>query len=141
MTMAGVLVFSYVSVVPLVLWSAFKYYSISIGLAQLLCLYGYAVLTFIPAAVRVVVRFSLLFSHHQLEYHLPSQLSCLFGLSILDWLALLAAVGISTKLLVDNTLPAVTAQLPTMGRAGVAAIAGVQIFFGLVLKLYFFRHE
>ena len=67
------------------------------------------------------------------------QLTCLLGASGLDWVAFIAAVCVSTHLLITSTLPTVQERLPTMGKPTIAAIAGVQILFGTVLKLYFFR--
>lgn len=51
MTFAGFLVYGYVSVVPVVIWSALRYHGVSTSVAQLLCLYGYAQVVYIPAAV------------------------------------------------------------------------------------------
>ena len=52
MTLAGVAVFSYVTLVPAMVWGGLRYYGVSaFGLVQLLCLYGYGILVFIPAAV------------------------------------------------------------------------------------------
>lgn len=68
-----------------------------------------------------------------------SQLACLTSSWVFDWLALMAAVGVSTKLLISNTLPVVVEKLPHMGRLAVGALAAGQVAYGLLLKLYFFR--
>jgi hypothetical protein len=67
------------------------------------------------------------------------QLACLTSSWVFDWLALMAAVGVSTKLIVDNTLPAITEKLPNLGRLATLALAATQVTYGLMLKLYFFR--
>ena len=54
MTVAACLVYGFVSCVPLLLWGASKYYGIAFSLSQLICLYGYSVLLFIPSAVRLL---------------------------------------------------------------------------------------
>jgi hypothetical protein len=51
MTFAGFLVYGYVSVIPVVIWSALRYHGVGTSVAQLLCLYGYAQVVYIPAAV------------------------------------------------------------------------------------------
>ena len=57
MTFAGFLVFGVVSVLPAVMWGAMRYIGLaSLGFVNLLTLYGYATLVFIPAAVRHLSR-------------------------------------------------------------------------------------
>ena len=59
--------------------------------------------------------------------------------SLFDWIALTASVAISTRLITANTLPVVVSTLPTLGRLAVGVLAGIQIAFGVLLKLYFFK--
>jgi hypothetical protein len=53
MTFAAFLVFGVVSVLPAIMWGAMRYIGLgSLGFINLLSLYGYSTLVFIPAAVR-----------------------------------------------------------------------------------------
>ncbi len=51
MTFAALVVYGFVSVVSVCMWFALRYHGIESGMVNLLCLYGYSVLVFIPAAV------------------------------------------------------------------------------------------
>ncbi len=81
---------------------------------------------------------------HELDVCAPPsgsrlQLACLTSSYVFDWLALMLSVGLSTQLLTVNALPVVTASLPNMGKVVVGALAAIQVTFGLMLKLFFFR--
>lgn len=51
-TYACAVVYGYVAGLPTVMWLGFKYLGAPISLLTLLCLYGYSMVPFIPAAVR-----------------------------------------------------------------------------------------
>lgn len=51
LTWSASVLYGYVVVVPIALYIILKYFSAPLGLAQLLCLYGYSLFIFIPAVV------------------------------------------------------------------------------------------
>ncbi|KAG4084708.1 Yip1-domain-containing protein [Neocallimastix lanati (nom. inval.)] len=60
LSFASVTVYTYIGVIPLVIWFLCKYFSISLGLIDLYCLYGYGLSLWIPAAVFAILPYSLL---------------------------------------------------------------------------------
>jgi len=50
-----VTVYTYIGIVPLVIWFLCKYFAISLGLIDLYCLYGYGLSLWIPAAVNIII--------------------------------------------------------------------------------------
>mmetsp|Transcript_4517 Transcript_4517/g.7586 ORF Transcript_4517/g.7586 Transcript_4517/m.7586 type:complete len:230 (-) Transcript_4517:545-1234(-) len=55
LTLAGSVVYSYVSVLPLVLWLLLRYYEASKRLVDILCIYGYTLSIFVPISVLCVL--------------------------------------------------------------------------------------
>merc|ERR1712087_752796 len=53
--MGGMVVYSYVSVLPLVLWLLLRYFEASKRLADILCIYGYTLSIFVPISVLCVL--------------------------------------------------------------------------------------
>ena len=60
LTMAGSVVYSYVTILPLLIWMALRYYEASKRLVDVLCIYGYTLSVFIPISVLCVIPSNLL---------------------------------------------------------------------------------
>ena len=60
LTMAGTVVYSYVTVLPLLVWLLLRYYEASKRLVDVLCIYGYTLSAFVPISVLCVVPSDLL---------------------------------------------------------------------------------
>lgn len=63
-TYACAVVYGYVAGLPTVMWLGFKYLGAPISLLTLLCLYGYSMVPFIPAAVRRRVHLACIAACH-----------------------------------------------------------------------------
>jgi len=72
LSFATVTVYTYIGIVPLVVWFLCKYFAISLGLIDLYCLYGYGLSLWIPAAVFAILPNSLL---HTIFIFLPGIIS------------------------------------------------------------------
>uniref|UniRef100_A0A7S0P223 Protein YIPF n=1 Tax=Calcidiscus leptoporus TaxID=127549 RepID=A0A7S0P223_9EUKA len=55
LTLAGTVVYSYVTLLPLMLWLLLRYYEASKRLVDILCIYGYTLGVFVPISVLCVV--------------------------------------------------------------------------------------
>lgn len=67
------------------------------------------------------------------------QILCVTPVTVVQWLAVLAATLVSGLFVVKALWPAVRDGVPApQGRALLLAVLGAHITFGLVLKLYFF---
>lgn len=117
-TLALGVVFGYAVGMPGAVWLLCKYFGVPLSLITLLCLYGYSMVAFIPAAML-----------------------CTTPVEALDWLALTAAFGLSIAVLLRNTWDLLTANAdPTQRKvfAGIMAVAHLLLAF--MLKLLFFLH-
>lgn len=115
MTGAAGTIFGFASIVPLMLWILMKYLAVPLSLTKLLCLYGYSIVLFIPAA-----------------------LLCLTPSAVVDWIAIVLAASASAGLLLVNSYPLVAEHAGPSAKRVALAMGCVQLTFGLVLKLYFF---
>jgi len=57
---AGTVIYSYVTILPLVVWFGLRYYDASKKLVDVLCIYGYTLSIFIPISILCVLPFNLL---------------------------------------------------------------------------------
>ena len=60
LTVAGSVIYSYVTLLPLLFWLLLRYYEASKKLADVLCIYGYTMAIFIPVTVLCVLPSNLL---------------------------------------------------------------------------------
>ncbi|KAL1499738.1 hypothetical protein AB1Y20_012425 [Prymnesium parvum] len=60
LTLAGTVIYSYVTILPLVFWMALRYYDASKKLVDVLCIYGYTLSVFVPISVFCVLPSNLL---------------------------------------------------------------------------------
>lgn len=60
LTLAGSIIYSYVTILPLVFWMALRYYDASKKLVDVLCIYGYSLSVFIPISILCVLPSNLL---------------------------------------------------------------------------------
>jgi hypothetical protein len=72
LSFASVTVYTYIGLIPIVIWFLCKYFSIALGLIDLYCLYGYGLSLWIPAAVFAILPNSLL---HTIFVLLPGIIS------------------------------------------------------------------
>lgn len=79
LTLAGTVVYSYVTLLPLLFWMLLRYYEASKKLVDVLCIYGYTLSAFVPVSILCV---------------LPSNL--------LRWLLVLLGGGVSAIFLLSN---------------------------------------
>ncbi len=124
LTVAGSVIYSYVSVLPLLCWALLRYYEATRRLVDVLCIYGYTLSVFVPISVLCV---------------LPSDL--------LRWALVLAGGAISAVFLLSNFHAHLTDCFPYgEGDAkkktytilfGIAAFHAVLV---LLFKTYFFHY-
>jgi len=79
LTLAGSVIYSYVTLLPLLLWAALRYYEAQKRLVDIICIYGYTLGVFVPVSILCV---------------LPSE--------PLRWLLVLAGGGVSALFLLSN---------------------------------------
>ena len=60
LTLAGTVIYSYVTLLPLLFWLLLRYYEASKKLVDVLCIYGYTMTIFVPISVLCVVPSDLL---------------------------------------------------------------------------------
>merc|ERR1712196_288871 len=60
LTLAGTVIYSYVTVLPLVFWLLLRYFDASKKLVDVLCIYGYSLSVFVPISVVCVLPSNLL---------------------------------------------------------------------------------
>ena len=60
LTTAGSVVYSYVTILPLIIWLLLRYFEASKRLVDVLCIYGYALSCFVPISILCVLPFNLL---------------------------------------------------------------------------------
>jgi hypothetical protein len=108
-------VYGYNIIVPLILWIMSRCLEINITLLDALCIYGYALFIYIPAAILSPI---------------PS--------SIARWILVAIACGISTTFLVGNFFRELKANVK-YGLFIVLGIAALHLGLALVVRLYFFQ--
>lgn len=102
---------------PVITWVIANYLGTNVLVpTQLICIYGYAVTWFVPAA-----------------------LLCTIPSSAAQWVFVSLAMVLSSLFIIRNVFPAVKDQLqPQSTRTLLVSCAAGQIAFGVVLKMYFF---
>ena len=60
LTLAGTVVYAYVTVLPLLFWLLLRYYEASKRLVDVLCIYGYTLSVFVPISILCVLPSNLL---------------------------------------------------------------------------------
>merc|ERR1719203_211549 len=120
------IIYSFIFVLPTVLFFAFNCLSISIPLVDLMCLYGYSLVPYLPAS-----------------------LLCAIPLNFSIWIVLVAATGISMifvlRNVVRNIMAANSAEGSSLGRKKdgpvFGTLMGCHIVFLLALKFSFYHHH
>jgi len=116
LTLGAVMVYGYCTLVPLLLSLALHTLGEGLSLAYLLCLYGYVMLVWIPAAVLCTI---------------PNEL--------LRWVTVGAACGISGGALFGNLGPIVVSSVPARGTIICIVLGALHVGVALAFKLYFFE--
>jgi len=124
LTVAGSVIYSYVTLLPLLFWLLLRYYEASKKLADVLCIYGYTMAIFIPVTVLCV---------------LPSNL--------LRWLLVLLGGAISSIFLLSNFHAHLADCFPYGegdAKKKTYSLLGLMLGFHIVLvfvfKVYFFHY-
>mmetsp|Transcript_45824 Transcript_45824/g.109360 ORF Transcript_45824/g.109360 Transcript_45824/m.109360 type:complete len:273 (+) Transcript_45824:247-1065(+) len=117
LTVGTSVLYGYTALVPFSAWAASKWLMAEpFGLAELICVYGYSLAIFIPAACACVVPFE-----------------------IARWLILAAAFALSARFIVKNVRDVVIRQLDEQRALVLMVIAaGAHGALALFLKLYFY---
>ena len=125
-TSAAGFIFGYLLVCAAATWAALRYMGVPFSFMKLLCLFGYAVLPFLPAS-----------------------LLCGFPLSWLQWLAVVGAATLSAYFLVRAAVPTFRTLLAARYEEGTAGrlmtytslgLCLLQAGFGATMKFVFFSH-
>lgn len=114
---AAVLLYGWVSVVPIVVWSIMKSIGEAPGLVSLISLYGYSLTVYLPTSVLCIV---------------PNEL--------LRWCLILLSFSMSSWFLLRNVYYQLPDDQRTKGLSLLATILAVNGSLSLVLKLYFFNY-
>lgn len=124
LTVAGSVIYSYVTLLPLLFWLLLRYYEASKKLADVLCIYGYTMAIFVPISVLCV---------------LPSNL--------LRWLLVLLGGAISSIFLLSNFHAHLADCFPYGegdAKKKTYSLLGLMLGFHIVLvfvfKVYFFHY-
>lgn len=170
-TAAMFTVFGWALGAPLVLWGLLQYVGVvspALQLVTLLCVYGYSVAVFIPAAVsarplaskrprRAGSGSTCPLAHYRRSTaplricrhltatrvpprHIPClQLVCVLPSTVLQWMCVMAATLTSSVFVLKAVWPSIRdGAPPSQGRTLVLATFAAQVGFGLALKFYFF---
>lgn len=117
LTVASSLLYGYTAVVPVIGWAISKWIlAAPFGLMELVCIYGYALTVFIPAAI-----------------------ICIIPLEIVRWLVIAIAFAVSVKFITRNVKDVVMRQLDDKRALIVlSVVGGLHGLLALVLKVYFY---
>jgi len=119
-TQGAVMIWGYISLVPLGLYFFLWFYADStIDLLLLVCLWGYSLSIFIPTAVL-----------------------CILNSELLRWLFVLAACGSSGSVIVANLQGRLQDRLPEGNKAKIvlAVLVGIHVLISFAFKVYFFEY-
>jgi len=119
-TQGAVMIWGYISLVPLGLYFFLWFYADStIDLLLLVCLWGYSLSIFIPTAVL-----------------------CIVNSELLRWLFVLAACGSSGSVIVANLQGRLQDRLPEGNKAKIvlAVLVGIHVLISFAFKVYFFEY-
>lgn len=123
-TFGSATVYGYITIIPLVLWLVFRWLAVSIGLVQIVCIYGYSLFVFLPIAVLCIIPFEWL-------------RWLLIGLATADSILFLG-MNFFPPLIKNN----LAESKKVLGGVVVIAIVALLHFgLGLTFKLYFFDYS
>jgi len=117
-------IYGYISIIPILLWITFRWLAVSLGLVQIVCIYGYSLFVFIPIAVL-----------------------CIIPIDWLRWVLIEVATFDSIVFLVMNFFPPLiknnlAESKKVLGGLIIIAIVSLLHFgLGLTFKLYFFDYR
>ncbi|KAL6049122.1 Yip1 domain-containing protein [Balamuthia mandrillaris] len=121
-SVGAAVIYSYVVIVPILLWLVFRWLRVQLSLLQILCIYGYAMFVFIPAAA-----------------------VCILPFEWLRWLTVGLAVGLSLVFLLMNFFPPIMANnLKRRVFGGFVVLGGMGLLhlaLALTFKFYFFAYD
>lgn len=115
-TFGAVLIYCYISIIPILFWSAFKYLESPVGMLDTYCLFGYSLFPYVPASLAMIV---------------PGEW--------IRWGMVGLACLVITAFYARNIFPKTrSTPLPSAGIIGAAILCNV--LFALALRLYFFEY-
>lgn len=112
---ASSVIYSYAGIAPAVIWGVFKQYEKNLKFITILCLYGYSLISFIPAI-----------------------LLCLIPFWMVSWVALLGAAVISGMFLLKNLAPVIVNNAKNHAAILLGLVALIQLTLMFSMKVYFF---
>jgi len=116
-TVGAATIYGYTLVVPLVLWGVLKYLKVPISLLETICIYGYSLFVYIPVSI-----------------------VCIIPISIMQWVLIFAACGLSGWFLLSNMIvPIKNASHFKKGLFIMLILGALHVGLALVYKLYFFK--
>lgn len=110
--------YSFVFILPVLLYFAFQCAGVSIPCLDMVCLYGYSLVPFLPATILCTI---------------PSD--------IIIWLSLVVATCISLNLVVKNVIGPILSGGGRKEGPVLMSVIGFHVLFLLVLKLSFYHHH
>lgn len=116
LTMASFIIYGYVILAPILSWLLGMYVQVPLSLAQLVCLFGYSLLIFIPCSI-----------------------FCVVPLDFVDWISIAVAFAWSTLFITNNLWPTFKQHSAPKAVPCLAVIAFVHFVFSLVIKFWFFQ--
>lgn len=115
---AAAAIYGYVFLVPLVLWGVLKYLTVPVKVLDVVCIYGYSLFIYIPISIVCIV---------------PS--------SLLQWVLIFAACGLSGWFLLSNMIvPIRNASHFKKGMVIMVVLLSLHVGLALLYKLYFYAH-
>mmetsp|Transcript_20602 Transcript_20602/g.62044 ORF Transcript_20602/g.62044 Transcript_20602/m.62044 type:complete len:370 (+) Transcript_20602:203-1312(+) len=114
---SAVLYYGYVGVIGLAVWAVLKYFKSAVSLAQVWCIYGYALAVFIPASVL-----------------------CIFPITALRWCLVGGATATSALFILANLRAPIFEHAGAKAAPVYAALGAAHVGLGLGMVLYFFQY-
>lgn len=140
-TIGALIIYIYITIVPIGLWTVFKWRDIPIGLLENCSVYGYSLFPYLPTAVRHSLARSLacLIEGVLTTSSPPPQLVMIVPSGIARWIIIMLAFALVSGFLVRNYLPKMRAQL---GAAVPLLLVMVVLNLGLAIafRMYFFEY-
>lgn len=97
---ASSIIYGFAAIAPTLIWFVFRQYEPKLKFISIFCLYGYSLISFIPAVVIILIVFN------RLGWKLLiTQIVCLLPFQFACWLALFSAAAVSGFLLLKNLAP------------------------------------
>jgi len=119
MPFAAGAIYGFLTVIPLLLWAVLRYYKTGMTLIQIVCVYGYSFIIYLPVSI-----------------------ICIIPLDALRWGMIALAALLSTSFVISNFFVALRQQQQLkIGILMLAVMALLHIGFALMTGIYFFKYH